>query len=326
MAVARTKSDPQTPRGWHHVRVRAALVALLIAGCGDNIGYVSLDEYPVALREALCTYYVRCGQIRDEAACEGLNFGNVAISDRFRFAVAAKHIRWNGEAVYACMQRASEASCDHADPDDWRCEGPLFEGLLHDGELCYWGSECISKECWDGGTGECHESCCAGTCVGDAAPQNGRIGDPCRFSRCLEGRCNGNICVARVPDGGTCMFDDECQVGSWCRLTSSDRHCEPLPDTGESCTGPCRRVGDACAPLSRTCEPYRLLGDNCSIGATCSPFYSCDSVHCTAYELHDGDRCEWDGRRCTDDGSYCAQNLVCTPPSLPAECSEPCVR
>ena len=201
--------------------MRLLVAATLLAACGDNTGYVSLEEYPAALRDARCRYYVRCGQIRDEAECATLNLGAFDISERFRWAVGAKHIRWNGEAVFECMQRASEASCDHADPDDWRCDA-LYEGLLGDGEECYWGAECISRECWQGTEGECQEACCAGHCVGYSPPKNGHIGDSCRFAPCAverEGRVAGRRwrrvlfqvrrCERRTCTGGSIERDVE---------------------------------------------------------------------------------------------------------------------
>lgn len=257
--------------------MRFVLVALLIAGCGDNIGAVPFADYAAAAREAQCIHDVTCGVLTNESDCEWAELGSFEYVQSFKDSYAAGRIAWHAREAFDCLAHADQWSCDRAVHDPW-CDEPLWEGRLHDGEACNWDGECISSECWDGGTGTCHEEICPGVCVGDARPVPGHIYDGCRYSRCLEGWCDGNICQPFVPDGDTCKREAECELGSSCSSSgASSGRCARLPDTGEACVHACRRVGDVCPSTTNTCQAVKLGGEACISSQECSPFYTCDT-------------------------------------------------
>jgi hypothetical protein len=297
------------------MRMRAVAIVLLVAACGDNLRGIELDDYPAERRAASCRYLVKCGIFRTYADCEVANVGVFEFSPSFHRAIAAGRIRWNHEAVYQCLQRAGELSCDRGDDDrNWTCDAPMWEGTLAEGEACTSGAECISRECW---TNDCTDACCSGTCVGREPPKNGRIGEGCRYSGCIEGYCDGNACQPRLVAGARCLRDQECIEG----LACVNATCMELPDSNESCINECRQVGAHCSVLSYTCRPLGLLGDPCGHDGECSPYYACGAEkRCAVPELPDGSRCSFDGPRCTGPGSFCSSESVCTPPTPPIDC------
>ncbi len=259
--------------------MRIVVVALLVAGCGDNIGAVPFSEYSAAARNARCTHLATCGVIPGEIDCGWADIGSFDIPQYMRDSIAFGRIRWLPEVAYECLSHADEWSCDLAVADHW-CDEPFYVGTLHDGAACQWDGECISRECWDGGTGTCHETLCPGVCVGDTPPVPGHLYDGCRYSRCLEGRCDGNVCRPTVPAGGTCNDNLECEIGAIC-AGDTDTHpgaCLQLPGTGEQCFGACRLLGDTCPSSTNVCQPFKRPHEPCVQLNECSPFYVCDKT------------------------------------------------
>ena len=264
----------------HDDRVRFLVIAALIAGCGDNdTGGVPLEEWAAAARDARCAHYVTCGVIPGELDCGWADLGTFEVPPYFWDAIAFGEIRWRPDVAYECLSHAEDWSCDRTVDDPW-CRERFYEGKLHDGEGCRWGGQCISGECWHGGTQTCHDTLCPGVCVGDTPLVPGRLYEGCRFSRCLEGWCDGNVCRPFAPEGGACERDEECEPGTICigELRDERGICERLPDTGERCSGLCRWIGDTCPLHTRRCQPFKRQNEPCLASDECSPFYVCDKT------------------------------------------------
>ena len=264
----------------HDRHVRFVAVAVVIAGCGDNyIGEVPLADWPVAAREARCVHNVTCGVLPSELDCAWGDLGTFEVPRYFWRSILFGRIRWLPEVVDECLSHADEWSCDRTVDDPW-CQDSFYEGTRRDGEACQWDGECISKECWDGDNGTCRDAVCPGVCVGDAPPVRGKLYEGCRFSRCLEGWCDGNVCRPFAPEGGPCERDEACESGTIC-IGDSFREpgiCERLPDTGERCYGLCRWLGDTCPFHTGRCQPFKQQNEPCLASDECSPFYVCDKT------------------------------------------------
>ena len=279
--------------------MRAAILVLVVAACGDNLAGVTLEDYLAARRDADCKYLVHCGFLRDLETCERANLGREHVNSRFAEAVHAGSIIWYPRAAAECLAQAETLSCDRADPAHRYACGKLWEPTLRDGETCTLSDECISGECWlDDGL----DLCAIGYCVGSTAPVPAPLGESCRIAACAEGYCDDHdVCLPLNPDGAPCRRDLECESGLSCGFPDG---CTRLPDRGEPCLHECRRDGDRCNS-KYVCAQGGTLGVPCVVDADCSSFYRCGAAHeCVEPELHIGDRCDRDDQ-CRAPDSFC---------------------
>lgn len=281
---------------------------LVLAACSE--GGLRLEAYPDAYLDAYCRLQVRCGALPDVESCRAMYSPGVFDPDLVA-AVTAGVIAWQPEVAQACVDWVDSLGCDPTTEEYRRpaCFG-RFTGTLRDGEACAFGTECISGECWTENL-DCTEACCRGTCTGDAPPQIGGIGDPCRYSPCSEGYCEASTCVPLRSAGASCTSDRECDLG----LSCDGVVCRRLPGAGEPCSTRCRELGQSCNYLTLRCEPARLLGQECYGFSDCSPHYRCD----------ENQRCSFEraglGEPCGE--LACAAPLVCEYSALEGTCVEP---
>jgi hypothetical protein len=277
-----------------HGQVRfVCVVACVLLACGDNIYEMQPGELSAAYSAAVCRYWVRCGVVRDIAACGQIY--EYPDSPELAAAIDAGVVTWSADVAQACIEHVDTLSCDPTDADHRvpACFG-IYTGTKHDGEPCAFGTECISFECWKESI-QCADACCIGVCTGDSAPLIGRIGDRCRYSACVEGYCEDSLCLPLRSEGAECTFADQCEIGLSCEGT-----CRRLPSHGEPCTDACRDVGDICGAISRRCEHGAWRDERCEGHFDCSPVYAC-SVKNTCQPLGLGESCF----------GQCALPLVC---------------
>jgi len=316
------------------MRPLAAMIALL-AACGDNLaGPVAVDEYPAAVREAVCRQLTRCGEIESFDTCLTTQIHlTVAFSASELAAMRAGKIAYSGATARACVDGIAGASCDTTSPTGRglpdACQH-INAGTLHDGDACTFGEECISRRC---DVPDCGMACCAGgRCVGETPPARAGLGEPCASAGCVAGAfCDAaKRCTAHRAAGAACGMRAECQYG----LDCLDGRCAAAPVIGQPCTSACRDLGTTCSSTTRTCVAVGLVGAPCSIGANpsdCAPQYVCDRTgHCSAgialgQPCGAGDQCADDRAACDTppdqltgvcglpkpDGSPCARDAVC---------------
>jgi hypothetical protein len=307
--------------------MRFVIVLMLVAGCfgdddGDGSNYVAIDQMDAAYKEAICTYYARCGLFPDAATCIGANVPMAAVDANLVAAIHAGRVIYNGGAVKACFNAIAAATCDETDQNGRArprgCEY-FVQGTAAGGEPCIIDEECISQECTGGVVGM---TCQAGTCLGDTPPatEPAEIGMPCTsLGGCVVGAyCDPSDRCAELKDSGVlCNTDDECGYGLGCTGSTGTRTCETLPAKGEACpAGVCRDFGNYCAPASGTCQQVGLPGSPCNQqGAQCSPYYTCDTGNGTCKQGGAvGEPCSSQAR-CFSAGTYCdsAAAFTCAP-------------
>lgn len=316
------------------MRTLAAMIALL-AGCGDNLaGPVAVDDYPAAVREALCRQAARCGEVESVEVCLAANVGLIiGFTASERAAIHAGKIFYDDAAAGACVDGIAGASCDltsqtsRSSPE--ACQA-IIAGALHDGEACTFGAECISQRC---DVPDCGMACCAGRCAGETPPVRGGPGQSCATTPCAAGAfCDSatQVCTALRAAGAACRTPDECQYG----LDCAGGTCAAPPVLGQPCAFACRDQGTTCSSVTHTCVAVGLVGAACTIAANpsdCSPLYVCDRTgHCSegiapGQPCGIGDRCAGDRAFCNvpvgessgtcalpgPDGSPCARNRAC---------------
>lgn len=273
----------------------------LLGACGDSAG-IAIEDYAAAERAWQCRYDVQCGLLGDLATCDTTNIGWYWTVPELIELVHDGVVHWDGEAAQRCVEQ--EVSCDITSDEHWRRCDQLTSGTLHEGETCNLAAECISQECW---TEPCYGVCCVGYCVGDKPPTPGRIGEPCRFTGCLEGWCNASVCLPRLAEGATCMYERQCVEGLGCAPdgTGTALECQRLPQTGEPCTGVCAMDGDRCG-LSGVCEPGGTLGEACVNDYDCSRYYRCGAgMRCVGAGAANGESCIATGGLCAELDSFC---------------------
>jgi hypothetical protein len=289
------------------VRIRGAWwVGLIAVATACSEPALQLDDYARAYREAYCQRLVRCGEIADVETCERVT-GDLRVDLDWRSAADAGKVVWHAEAAQACVDALASLTCDRA-TEEYRRPRCLdvFTGTLGDGEVCAFGGECISKECFTGDDMACAEACCLGTCIGETPPTPGGIGDVCRHAPCLEGWCDGNLCVPRLSEGTACSFDDQCDLGLACDYWTDPFAwvCRALPGAGEPCMSPCRELGQVCSSLTRACEPAGQLGASCIARHDCASFYQCDASYRCAEGAAIGEACSR-AIPCADPRAHC---------------------
>jgi hypothetical protein len=316
------------------MRSLAAMIALL-AACGDNLpGPVPADDYPAAVREAVCRQLTRCGGVESFDTCLTTQIDLIiAFSASELAAMRAGTIAYSGATARACVDGIAGASCDVTSqtgrgfPD--ACQ-EIIAGTLHDGDPCAFGEECISQRCE---VPNCGMACCAGgRCVGDAAPARAGLGEACTSAGCVAGAfCDAAMrCTALHAAGAACGGRAECQYG----LDCIDGRCAAPPVLGQPCGSACRDLGTTCSSATHTCVAVGLVGAACGIGASpsdCALHDVCDRTgHCSAgialgQPCGAGEQCADDRAACDTppdqltgvcglpkpDGSTCARDAVC---------------
>jgi hypothetical protein len=265
--------------------VRSLAVWLCLAGCGDNIDPIEVDELGAEVTAAACRYYVRCGLAESFDECTRVY--TWAPHPDLLAAVDAAVVVYHYEAAGAYVDWLDSLTCDPTDAAHREDHGyGIYTGTKHDGEACTFPTECISHECWLSSS-ECTEACCVGYCAGDTMPPPGKIGDRCRFAPCAEGYCDGSLCAPLLTEGEQCVSTDQCGLG----LNCSSGTCKRLPGVGEACLYDCRELGQRCNGLTYRCEPVLLRGASCYVHDDCSPFYGCSDTTDTCELATLGESC-----------------------------------
>lgn len=312
------------------MRALAAMIALLSA-CGDNLaGPVAADDYPAAVREAVCRLLTRCGDVEGFDTCMTTNLRlTIAFTASELAAIRAGTIVYSGATVRACVDGIAGASCDVTTPTGRSfpdaCQA-FLTGTQHDGDACAFDEECLSRSCV---LPDCSMACCQGKCHGETPPARAGLGESCASAGCVAGAfCDpqDQRCVAPGAAGGACGARAGCQYG----LDCIDGRCAAPPVIGQPCTSACRDRGSTCSSTTHTCVAVGLVGAPCGIGANpsdCAPEYVCDRTgHCSA-GIALGAPCGA-GEQCADDRAACD-----TPPDqltgvcgLPKPDGSPCAR
>lgn len=285
-------------------RRAAALAAILALGaaCGDNIHPVAIDDYPAAVREALCRQLVRCGEVESIEDCLVINLGTVAFTASERAAIDSGAIIYDAIAARTCVDGIASQSCDRSSESSRRgpaaC-GAVAAGTGRAGDRCAFDLECRSRLCQ---VPRCDQACCAGACAGDEPPRPAPLAPPGAACTRLLGCAYGTLCI--------------------------DLRCQAPPALGQPCTGPCRDAGTVCSHLTGTCVRGGLRGAACTIGLSeCSPAYLCDRTgHCSA-GIALGQPCGL-GDRCAVVDAFCDVALGASEGqcALPRRDGAPCVR
>jgi hypothetical protein len=312
------------------MRHLAAILALL-AGCGDNLaGPVAIADYPAAVREAVCEQLARCGEIESVATCLATNIGlTVAFEPSEVAAVDDGKIAYRGDLARSCVDALAGASCDVTSAAQRgipaACQA-ILEGRLHDADACAFDGECSSHRCDVPG---CGTACCAGRCVGDAAPARAGLGAACGAAGCAAGlRCDpaAHQCAPLRPRGAACDAFADCDYGLLC----AQHTCETPPGPGQPCSDGCRDAGWTCNSMSHTCVAVGLVGATCGIAASpsdCSPVYRCDRTSRCSAGIALGQPCGL-GDTCAGLDAFCDTALdggagVC---ALPRSDGAPCTK
>jgi hypothetical protein len=276
----------------------------LLAACGGNDS-VSLDNYPVAVRDAFCRYLTRCGDVESVETCKKVNIGlTVHVSASQQQAIDSGKAKYHGDNAAACLNAFAGRSCDVTSQSNRFAPDACLHittGTLHANDACALDSECISLTC---NVPACPNACCMGTCEGDTAPVRAKLGQSCETADCdASSFCDdvSLVCTALKTSGAFCGSPSECEYGLDCDPTGK---CASLPKLGESCTGACRDEGTTCSATSRTCVKVALGGATCVTSGDCSQLYFCDaSKHCSG-GIALGQPCTG-AQRCADDRAFC---------------------
>lgn len=293
-------------------------VIVMLVACND-IGAITIDDYDDAIHDTACSRAIRCGTIANRDECQLPNVFTYKLDARFVDAVKDGRIAWDAVAAHECVEEWLAEPCDWTSEEARTSRCPaITRGVLVEGDTCLISSECVSNECWNEG---CYEACCAGVCVGNAAPIDGAIGEPCRTSGCVEGYCDGSICQPFVEEGGACEWLGQCAFGLACK----GRRCMVLPGAGEACLpsngeSECRELGDHCSPVTYRCEPRGHAGAPCLEDGSCGPLYRCRDQRCTLARAKLGERCEYN-YDCETPGAMCSVFEGCI---LPRVAGDPC--
>jgi hypothetical protein len=314
------------------MRSLAAMIALL-AACGDNLaGPVAVEDYPAAVREAVCRQLTRCGEIESFETCLTTQLRlTVAFTASQLAAIRTGRILYSGAAARVCVDEIASASCDASSPSGRglpdACQA-ITAGAGRIGDACGFDEECVSQRC---ALPDCGMACCTGSCTGEAPPAPGVIGEPCTSAGCVVGAfCDPRAqrCAAVGAVGADCAVRAACKYGLDCIAG----RCAVPPVLGQPCMSACRDLGTTCSSLTHTCVAVGLVGAPCGIGTEdCAPEYVCDRTgHCSAgialgQPCGVGDQCADDRAACDTppgqvtgvcelpkpDASTCARDAVC---------------
>ena len=239
----------------------SGLVAALLvfAGCSSAAeSPVSMEQYPDALRRALCRGAVECAfadgsgaydraEHNDQDGCTyGATSQTSVVDLRILRRVEEGTVVYSAEGAAACL-RATEATCQYGTESVRRACNSVYQGQVANGGSCRHDLECRSGLCGRGanfcggcsslGTlgnpcllGECHTTldeplhCENDFCLAGTGPTadlgDAGPGDPCTDPICGQGLyCLDGLCVAWERAGEACdEGHDSCEPGTLCRL------------------------------------------------------------------------------------------------------------
>jgi hypothetical protein len=252
------------------------MLLVLLAGCGG----IAYEDYPDAVRDATCSYLVRCHAASNLDDCRAY-YGRTAIeSPSLDAALDAGKVSYNEDAAQRCIDAYGALSCDEtllADDALAAC-AEVLTGRLRSGDVCAFDAECETDHCASPG---CSDACCPGTCADPIAYPG--IGDPCT-SLCEDDAYCGadSTCHALLPAGASCDMVSRCERTLYCAgLTGAGNGvCTPVPHAGEACEGACAELGTIC---SGTCVAAGLAGDPCELEYDCAQLYTCTAGVCGDY-------------------------------------------
>lgn len=306
-----------------------AISLVLLAACGGGNDSVSIDSYPAAVRDALCRYFAKCGDVESVETCKKINIGlTVHVSASELQAIDMGKSKYHGDNAASCLAALAGRSCDVTSQSNRDVPDACLNittGTLHANEACALDRECISLIC---DVPACPNACCMGTCTGDTAPGRAKIGQSCENAFCVANSFCDDVtlmCTALKASGEFCGSSAECQYELDCDPTGK---CTSLPKLGESCSGACRDDGTTCSATSRTCVKVALAGEACATSGDCSPVYFCDAAtkKC-AGGIALGAACTGN-QRCADDRAFCdvAAGQTMGMCALPKANGAPCQR
>jgi len=274
--------------------MRSLLVVVALAGCG---GGVAIADYQTKLRDARCSFEVRCGLFPDQASCTA--FFPVADDPSLAAAVDQGKSTYDADKAEQCVNETANADCNGTTREGREVPAVCFEVVGGTGKMsdaCVSNSECESKAC---DVPTCMMACCPGTC-GVANPK-AALGEPCATRTCETGlTCdNTKTCADLFAAGVPCQSGDQCAYGLGCVGTPST--CKVLPELGEPCPDmACAEIGATCS--AGTCVALGLPGTLCVASTDCSPYFTCDLLRgdCAPFPTR--------GQSCTitcSDDSWC---------------------
>lgn len=279
------------------------VLCVLAAGCAASHDPVDrrvpLESFCGAFFDALCEPLAACdcGE-RAVALCraEGVELCRGFPSDAMVAAIAEGRLRYDGAAARALLEtmESRARTCESfTDAIDWRVRdllgfGGIFEGSVAAGEPCaVLGfeliSECALGSCTAiGGTYVCRSAVgpgerCDSThhCANLDAPLSLELGIEQLSLRCAFEDDRGGICSARVPEGGACSLDADCESGvceGTCRARELDA---PCLSSRECASGYCSSESRTCrpgdAPVGASCDQPRACASDVCLGGTCLP-------------------------------------------------------
>jgi len=152
--------------------------------------------------------------------------------------------------------------------------------------------------------------------------------------------CSDGYWVGTLSVGSECLYNFECQDGSYCAV---DRKCRALPKEGQDCDAGICQPGLFCNPSDgeRKCRPRRSAGLPCeaddwcadglycgfddmgqgtcyalkALGVECKDSRECQSTFCVPGVCEDGSQCFEDSDclgKCSSDGETCWDDLSCS--------------
>ncbi len=265
-------------------KAQACLEAIrgLVGQCESSLSSDACGEVvtPAAGVGDRCTEDFDCAV--DRTVCLGPQCGSVCLATG-----ALNQPCWNGachEGLWCDAQaricRAPAAlgeACDDASfnspqcEEGTRCDGTTCVALPGAGDACATG---FRHPCAPGNF--CYEQalCLPYLELGDSCPNVPSCGPG---ATCKAGN-DGNVCVAREVEGGSCSVNNDCAQDLLCRMGA----CAPQSEEGEPCTlqGHCVS-GLSCDALTRTCERPASVeaGESCTgFTRVCQYDAFCDGV------------------------------------------------
>lgn len=198
-----------------------AFVVTLAPACGGGDS-VPLSQLGGAMGETICAKMVECCTTEElmaellgasnEGECREVYAGIIGglLVPALEDSVNAGRMTYDGEAMAACLDTLAGISCAElrsavrSGIGD-SCEDP-FIGHVATGGVCAGDPDCTSGFC-NGDSIDFDGNITYGACADVPA-----IGQPCVDGDCPGLRCDRQTttCAAKLADGETCTFDDDC--------------------------------------------------------------------------------------------------------------------
>ena len=201
---------------------KTVCVLLAVAGCSSSSSPVPASQFPSDYAKAYCQKAFACctsSEIQMKFAVLGIT--DEPSCDQKYGALLQQFVLGGDPSKYKYS-----ASCGGelvANIDGWSCAEfvagnsmpapcELTSGTVANGGTCTVGSECTSGLCSFTGQQS------TGTCTA-YVPEGSSCSVSTSSGICVQGTfCQGSTgtptCVALLADGGTCMFDSQCQSGA----------------------------------------------------------------------------------------------------------------